>query len=90
MLFNIIDRQNQSIAAPDTAVTLRFFDFATSRTQPASEAQATFMTTVPQRPGLYRTEATFDKAGDWGVEATATAANGSKRRAASYSRSAKR
>jgi hypothetical protein len=37
------------------------------------------MTTVPGRPGLYRTEATFDKAGDWGVEATATAANGAKR-----------
>ena len=79
MLFNIIDRQNASIASPDTSVTFRFFDLATSRTQPAVDAQATYTATLPQLPGLYRTEATFDKAGEWGVEATATAANGSKR-----------
>ena len=79
MLFNIIDRQNQSIASPDTAVALRFFDLATSRTQPAVEAPGAFMTTIPGRPGLYRSEATFDSAGDWGVEATATAADNSKR-----------
>lgn len=78
MLFNIIDRQNQSVAAPDTTVDLRFFDMATSRTQPAAENTATYITTAPGRPGLYRAEATFDKAGEWGVEATATAANGSK------------
>ena len=79
MLFNIIDRRNQSIAAPDTAVALRFFDMATSRTRPAAESAGTFMITGPGRPGLYRTEITFDKAGEWGVEATATAADGSKR-----------
>lgn len=79
MLFNIVDRQNQSAAAPDTTVALRFFDLATSRTQAASEGTATYMTTAPGRPALYRAEATFDKAGDWGVEATVTAANGSRR-----------
>ena len=79
MLFNIIDRQNQSIAAPDTQVALRFFDLATSRTQAAVETAATFMTTIPGRPGLYRAQASFTKPGDWGVEATATAADGSKK-----------
>ena len=79
MLFNIYDRQNQPIAAPETAVALRFFDLATSRTQPAAETPATFTATIPGLPGLYRAEATFDKPGEWGVEATATAADGSKR-----------
>jgi hypothetical protein len=79
LLLNIIDRQNQSIASPDTAVALRFFEFGESRTTPAVETQATYMATIPQRPGLYRSEVAFDKAGEWGVEATATAANGSTR-----------
>ena len=79
MLFNIRDRQGQSIAAPDTAVALRFFDLATSRTQPAVEVPGTYTTTLPGRPALYRSDVTFDRAGDWGVEASATAADGSKR-----------
>jgi hypothetical protein len=79
MLFNILDRQNRPIAAPDTTVSLRFFDLATSRTQPAFETVSAYMTTIPQLPGLYRAEATFDKAGEWGAETTATAADGSKR-----------
>jgi hypothetical protein len=79
LLFNILDKQNQSVASPDRPVHLRFFNLAASRTQPANETDAIYMTTAPGRPGLYRAESTFDVAGDWGVEAVATESGGSKR-----------
>ena len=79
MLFNILDRQNQSVASPDRSMLLRFFNLERSRTEPASETGATFMTTVPGRPGLYRATATFDAAGEWGVEAVASESDGTKR-----------
>jgi hypothetical protein len=79
MLFNILDRQNQSIAATDTTVQLRFFNLAASRTSPAVEGAAAFMPTIEGRPGLYRLPVTFPQAGEWGVEAVATDAAGAKR-----------
>jgi hypothetical protein len=80
MLFNILDSStNQSIASAETPVELRFFDFSTSRTEPASTAPATFMTTVEGRPGLYRAQVDFSKAGEWGVEAVSTESDGSQR-----------
>ena len=80
MLFNILDSStNQSIASPDVPVELRFFDFSTSRTEPATTTQGTFMSTVEDRPGLYRTEVELTKDGDWGVEAVATELDGSTR-----------
>jgi len=79
MLFNVLDRQNQSVAAADRPLALRFFDLASSRTQPALEAQATFTPTIEGRPGLYRAIVDLDRAGDWGVEATSTDQSGAKR-----------
>ena len=80
VLFNILDSgTNQSIAAADRPVRMRFFDLATSRTQPAVEADATYITILAGRPGLYRALVTFDRAADWGVEAVATESNGSTR-----------
>jgi hypothetical protein len=79
MLFNILDKQNQSIASPDRPVNLHFFDMATSKTQSAMETPGTFMSTIEGRPGLYRAEVDFTKAGDWGVEAVATEPDGSTR-----------
>jgi hypothetical protein len=79
MLFNVLDRQNQSIASADTAVTLRFFELASDRTQPEVDTQATFTPTIPGRPGLYRATVAFDAAGEWGVEAVATEPGGSRR-----------
>ena len=79
MLFNVLDSAtNQSIAAADVPVELRFFDFSTSKTQAATTTSGTFMPTVEGRPGLYRTEVDFSKAGDWGVEAVATKSDGTK------------
>jgi len=79
LLFNVLDKQNQSVASTDRSLSLRFFHLASSRTQSASDASGTFMPTVAGRPGLYRAMVTFDRAGDWGVEAAATEADGSKR-----------
>jgi hypothetical protein len=79
MLFNILDRQNQSIAAADTVVQLRFFNLAASRTSAAVEGAATFMPTIEGRPGLYRLPVNLTQAGEWGVEATATDSAGVKR-----------
>jgi hypothetical protein len=79
MLFNILDKQNQSIASADRPVNLRFFDMATSKTQSAMETPGTFMTTIEGRPGIYRAAVDFTKAGDWGVEAVATEPDGSTR-----------
>src|SRR6188768_2284563 len=64
MLFNILDKQNQSIASPDRPVELRFYDFATSKTQPASTQQGSYMSTVEGRPGLYRAQVDLAKAGE--------------------------
>jgi YtkA-like len=79
LLFNILDKQNQSIASADRPVNLRFFDMAANKTQPAMEAPGTFMSTIEGRPGLYRAAVDFSKAGDWGVEAVATEPDGSTR-----------
>ena len=79
MLFNILDKQNQSIAAPDRPVELRFFDFSASKTQAASTMQGTFMPTVEGRPGLYRAQVDLTKAGEWGVEAISSESDGTKR-----------
>lgn len=79
MLFNVLDKQNQSVASADRPLDLRFYNLASSRTQPATEATAAFMTTIEGRPGLYRATVDFDSAGDWGVEAVSTESSGSKR-----------
>lgn len=78
LLFNILDTQNQSIASPDTPVNLKFYKLATSKTQPVVETPATFLPTTQGRPGLYRADVSFDAAGDWGVDATATNSDGTK------------
>jgi hypothetical protein len=79
LLFNVLDKQNQSVAAADRPLELRFFNLATSRTQAQITQAATFMPTIEGRPGLYRAMVTFDAPGDWGVEATSTESDGSKR-----------
>jgi hypothetical protein len=79
MLFNILDKQNQSIASADRPVELRFFDFSTSKSQPATTAPGAYMSTVEGRPGLYRANVDFSKAGEWGVEAIATESDNSTR-----------
>jgi len=78
LLFNILDKQNQSIASADTPVDLKFYNLAANKTQPVTETPATFMPTIEGRPGLYRADVSFDAAGDWGVDATSTNPDGTK------------
>jgi len=78
LLFNILDKQNQSIASADTPVDLKFYNLAVNKTQPVTQTPATFMETIAGRPGLYRADVSFDAAGDWGVDATSTNPDGTK------------
>jgi len=79
MLFNVLDNQNKSVASADRPLLLQFFHLASSRTQILEEAEATFMPTVQGLPGLYRATVAFDRAGDWGVQATSTESDDTKR-----------
>jgi hypothetical protein len=70
LLVNLIDAAtNASAAAADHPVQLRLYDLAADAANPAVTADGTYMATIPQLPGLYRANVTFDRAGQWGLEA---------------------
>jgi hypothetical protein len=70
LLVNLIDAStNTSVAAADHPVKLRLYDLAADPANPAVSADATYMTSIPQLPGLYRANVTLDRAGQWGLEA---------------------
>jgi len=80
MLVNLLDSEtNASVGAADRPVTLNLYNLAADPAQPAVSAPATFMTTIPQLPGLYRATVTFTAAGAWGLEAITTEPDGSQR-----------
>jgi hypothetical protein len=78
-LVNLIDSQNQSVAAADRPVKLNFYDLAADPQTPATTADATYMSTIASLPGLYRATVTFGRAGAWGLEAVTTEPDGSHR-----------
>jgi hypothetical protein len=78
-LLNLIDQQNQPLPSPDRSVQLRFYDLAVDPAQPASTAAGTYLPIAAGRPGLYRAQVSFDRAGDWGVEAVVTEPSGHQR-----------
>jgi hypothetical protein len=70
LLVNLLDAQtNGSIAQPDIPVQLRLYNLAVDAANPAVTADATYMTTIPQLPGLYRATVNIPSAGEWGLEA---------------------
>ncbi|MEP7360820.1 MAG: hypothetical protein ABI744_04495 [Chloroflexota bacterium] len=70
LLVNLLDAStNASVASADHAVQLRLYFLAVDAGNPAVTADATFMTTIPQLPGLYRAMVEIDRAGEWGLEA---------------------
>jgi len=79
LLVNLIDNQNEQLASPDRPVELRLYNLAADPAQPAVTAPATFLPVTPSLPGLYRAQVTFDRAGDWGLEAITTELDGSHR-----------
>lgn len=79
LLLNLIDNANQSQVSADRPVALHFYDVATDPVNPVINATTTYMPTREGLPGLYRSSVTFPKAGDWGVEAITTEADGNHR-----------
>jgi hypothetical protein len=75
-LLNLVDADNNPLAAPDRAVTLNFYALEVDPVTPAQTVEATYLPTIPQLPGLYRAQVDFDRAGTWGIEAEATEADG--------------
>ena len=79
LLVNLIDNTNEPLAAEDRPVTFRLYDLAQDHAAPKSETAAAYMATIEGRPGLYRAQVDFDRAGDWGLEAIATEPDGTQR-----------
>jgi hypothetical protein len=68
-LLTVVDKQNKPAASPDWDVALGFFTFPIGGADiPAVSAHATYMEVLPGRPGLYRADVTFPKAGQWGLQ----------------------
>jgi hypothetical protein len=75
-LMRLVDQADNSLASPDRPVTLSFYDLAVDPTTPVLTTSGTYLEIAPGRDGLYRTTATFDQAGAWGVEALTTDGSG--------------
>lgn len=70
LLVNLLDAAtNASVASAEHPVQLRLYYLAADSANPAVTADASYMTTIPQLPGLYRAMVNLDRAGDWGLEA---------------------
>jgi hypothetical protein len=70
LLVNLLDAStNASVASADHPVQLNLYNLAANQYNPAASANAVFMTTIPQLPGLYRAMVNFPNAGQWGLEA---------------------
>ncbi len=78
-LLNLVDAENEPLAAPDRPVTLSFFDLAANPATPASMVEATYLPTIPQLPGLYRATVEFTRAGPWGIEVESAESDGTTR-----------
>lgn len=78
-LLNLVDEDNEPLAAPDRPVTMSFFDLAADPATPSSTVEATYLPTIPQLPGLYRATVEFSRAGPWGIEVETPEANGTTR-----------
>lgn len=77
-LLNLIDQTNGSLVSADRPVELRFYDLANDPANPAATVAAEFLPIVDDR-ALYRAAVDFENAGDWGLEAVTTEADGSHR-----------
>jgi hypothetical protein len=70
LLVNLIDAStNTSVASADHPVQLRLYNLGADAANAALTAEGTYMTSIPQLPGLYRANVTIDQAGEWGLEA---------------------
>ncbi len=78
LLVNLIGPSNEQLASPDRPVTLNLYNLSADPTTPAQTVQAAYTPTVEGKPGLYRAEVEFGTAGEWGLEAVTTDADGTR------------
>ena len=82
MLFTVVGAGNKQIAAPELAVTADFYRLERDPAQPAFSPPVSFLWAEEGKRGLYRTDAPFDCAGEWGAEIRVPAAAGAPARTA--------
>ncbi len=71
-LLGLLDRNDAPIGDPRIQVHVSFYDLAKSATKAVAQADMDFIWAVRGERGLYVTETTFDRAGEWGAEVTMT------------------
>lgn len=77
-LLNLVDDGNEPLADPDRQVELHFYELSASEDEPAFSVTTDYLPTIPSLPGLYRAQVEFPRAGEWGVEAEAFDAQGTR------------
>jgi hypothetical protein len=71
-LFTLVDTQNRLLAAPNVEAGAAFFDLGKNPEFPVGHAEGRFIWSIEGERGLYAAPAEFSRAGEWGVEVTAT------------------
>jgi hypothetical protein len=75
-LFGLTDATGSSIAAPDVAVHLAFYDLDEDPGAVVFETDARFLWAIEDERGLYAADATFPDAGRWGTNFVVTFPDG--------------
>jgi hypothetical protein len=75
-LFGLTDATGDSIAAPDVAVRLAFYDLDEDPAAVVFETDARFLWAIEDERGLYAADATFPQAGRWGTNFVVTFPDG--------------
>lgn len=68
LLVGLQNNDDAPIASPSSDMHIDFFDLRSCPAKPAESVDLEFMWTIKPVVGLYRGEATFDRAGIWGAE----------------------
>jgi hypothetical protein len=79
LLVNLVTSENEPLADPNRPVDIQLYDLVADADTPAITAAATYLPTVEDRPGLYRAQVDFPRAGEWGLETIAHESDGSTR-----------
>lgn len=78
------DSDRRSVASPEVALTIRFFDLVADPQQPAIEVAGEFHWLLDDpagaQVGVYVARVDFARAGDWGLELLASFPDGTQRR----------
>lgn len=80
-LLALLDDRNNILTTPDLKVHMAFYNLDRSRTEAVTEADGRFIWAVPDVRGLDVAYVTFDEAGTWGIDVTATPPQGEPIRA---------